>query len=131
MNSTEIGVKTEGIILSSLLKMGKQVLVPFGHGCRYDIAYEENGQLIRVQCKTARYQPDKGRIIFNTCSLGRKNDARSYDDDADLFGLYCPQLDKIYLVPVDIVAKGKGSLRIDPVRNGQKSMVVMASDFEI
>lgn len=102
-------------MLAALLQLGKRVLLPFGGGARYDLAFDENGQLVRVQCKTGALR--KGCVAFNTCSLGRKGEQYHYRDDADLFGIYCPDTDSVYLVPVEDVGSSKGYLRVDPARN--------------
>lgn len=129
MNPTAVGTRTEGIILAALLKMGKNVLLPFGGGARYDLAYEEDGKLVRVQCKTATYT--RGCVIFNSRSIMRDGTHLGYGGDADYFGVYCVWLDKVYLVPVELVAKGKGSLRVEAARNGQAQGVVWAKDYEV
>lgn len=128
-NTTTIGTRTEGRILAALLQMGKQVLLPFGGGSRYDLAYDEGGQLVRVQCKTARLQ--RGALIFNTCSLGRGNVQHHYDDDADVFGVYSPELDSVYLVPVKGISRGKASLRVDQPKNSMVSGIRWAADYKV
>lgn len=115
MNTTDVGIRTEGKVLAALLHQGKRVLLPFGAGARYDLAYDESGILIRVQCKTAALR--RGCLNFNTCSLGRKGEMYDYRGDADLFGVYSPDLDSVYLVPVGDVPKYKALLRVDPPQN--------------
>lgn len=115
-NSTTVGTRTEGKVLAALLQMEKRVLLPFGGGARYDLAYDEDAQLIRIQCKTAVLR--NGCLIFNTCSLGRSGEMYHYHGDAELFGIYSPDTDEVYLVPVEDVGRGKGSLRVeDPKGN--------------
>jgi hypothetical protein len=86
-------------VLAALLRAEKRVLLPFGGGHRYDLAIDEAGQLVRVQCKTAVYQ--FGCVIFNSHSQRRDNSRMGYRGFADVFGVYCPPLDKVYLVPVE------------------------------
>lgn len=127
MNTTEIGGQTEGIILAALLRAGKRVLLPFGGGHRYDLAIDDDGQLVRVQCKTVYQQ---GCVIFNTYSNRRDNSRMGYNGFADLFGVYCPALDRVYLVPVDHVNEREGRLRIDKTQNGQAKGIRWASEYE-
>lgn len=129
MTTSLIGTRTEGMVLAALLKMGKDVLLPFGNCARYDLAYDEGGQLVRVQCKTGKVS--KGRVVYNTVSLQRDNSPKHYDDQIEFFGVYCPELDEVYLVPPGYAARGKGSLRVEPTTNNQRAGVVWAADFKI
>jgi PD-(D/E)XK endonuclease len=47
-----MGNRTAGIVLAPLLQAGKRPLLPFGDGYPYDIAFDDGGRLMRVQCKT-------------------------------------------------------------------------------
>lgn len=109
-NPTTIGTRTEGRILAILLQQGKNVLLPFGGGARYDLAYDDNGKLTRVQCKTGVLR--NGCVVFNTCSLGRNGEQFHYHGDADLFGVFCPELGTAYLIPVEDMPRGKAALRV-------------------
>ena len=74
--------------------------MPFGGQRRYDLAYEEAGRLVKVQCKSGRER--KGAIVFRTYSVGR-GPAKDYRQDVGVFGVYCHERGEIYLVPVDDV----------------------------
>lgn len=126
-NTTTVGTRTEGMVLAALLKAKRQVLLPFGGGSRYDLAYEMGGALVRVQCKTAVFR--NGAVIFNSRSLSRDGRSIPYDGHADFFGVYCPGTGGVYLVPVGVVAKGKGSLRVEPTKNNQTKGILHAKDF--
>lgn len=114
MNPSTKGDITEAMVLAGLLRSGKVVLQPFGNSQRYDLVIEENGKFLRVQCKTGRLQ--NGAVVFNTCSVNVESGkavTRSYHGQIELFGVYCPELDKIYLVPIEDVPIGKMSLRVE------------------
>lgn len=128
-NTTAVGDRSEGAVLAALLKAEMTVLLPFGGGQRYDLVFEDKGVFRRVQCKTGRVE--SGAVVFSTCSWGRGSKRLSYGGQCDLFGVYCPSLDKVYLVPVGDVPERGGSLRIDPARNGQQSGVRYASQYEL
>jgi hypothetical protein len=127
-DSSSIGRRTEGIVLGALMRAGKKVLLPFGDGHRYDLALDEGGTLVRVQCKTARYRD--GRIVFNTRSMRRDNSSHYYAGDADFFGVYAPYTDKVYLIPVGDV-RSEGNLRVEPTKNNQQTGVRLAQQYEI
>lgn len=129
INPSTVGNVTEGRVLAALLQLGKRVLIPFGDGARYDLAYDESGSLIRVQCKTGRLK--SGSVIFNTCSNHRDGMRINYGEDADWFGVFCSATDKVYLVPVKLTGTSSCSLRVDPTRNGQSKNVLWAKDFEV
>jgi hypothetical protein len=127
MNTSAIGSQTEGIVLAAILRAGKQVLLPFNGAQRYDLVVDENGQFMRVQCKTAVYEG--GCVVFNSAGKRRDGTRVGYLGDADLFGVYCPALDQVYLVPVGDVKQIEGRLRVTPTRNGQARGVRWASQY--
>jgi hypothetical protein len=131
MNTKDIGDRTVAIILAALIRRGDTVLVPFGDNRRYDIATESAGKLCRIQCKTGRVE--NGTIRFKTCSTyaHRGRPDKHYRGEIELFGVYCPQTDKVYLVSVDEAGRAEGVLRIEPPRNGQKALVKYAKDYEV
>ena len=109
-----------------LAATGKQVLMPLGSHHRYDLAYEEDGKLVKVQCKTGRLR--KGALTFRPCSLGR-GPARDYRGEVDFFGVVSHEREEIYLVPVADVPARLAHLRLTPAKNGQVSGVRLASDY--
>jgi len=124
-----IGERTEAIILAALLRKGETLLLPFGDNQRYDLVLDRDGTFIRVQCKTGRLR--NGGITFHASSSHehRGNGRRKYVGEADFFGIYCPELDKVYLLPVkDVFSK---TLRVDPPLNGQKTGICWAKDYEV
>lgn len=131
MNSKDVGEKSEGQILAALLRSDKKVLIPFGDNQRYDMVIDEGDRFIRVQCKTARLTK-KGVIAFQTCSSSthRGGEKKNYKGQADLFGIYCPPLNKVYFIPVDNVGDRQCFLRLERPLNGQKSNIRWAKDYE-
>jgi PD-(D/E)XK endonuclease len=133
VNSKTVGERTEAIVLAELLKAGYVVLLPFGDNQRYDLVIEKDGSFHRVQCKTAHLARTGGAISFKTCSTyahrGRPN--RGYRGEADYFGVYSPDLKKVYLVPVEDVGESMASLRIETSRNGQTQGVRLAEQYEV
>ena len=113
------------------------VLLPFGENHRYDLLIDEGDRFIRVQCKTGRLR--NGAIWFNTCSYtyhhpsnrGTKPYKHAYKGQADAFGVYCPDTDRVYLVPVDEVGSNCATLRVDPPKNNQSKRVRWAQDYEL
>lgn len=126
------GNRTEARVLAALLDKYDTVLLPYGGNSRYDLAVDDGGQLIRIQCKTGRLR--KGVILFKTCSSleHRKPGTRSsYRGQADLFGVWCPDNQSIYLVPVEDVGTDTGTLRVEPPANRQATGIRWAKDYQL
>jgi hypothetical protein len=58
-------------------------------------------------------------------------DGTVYTNDIDYFGVYCPENDKVYLVPVEDTTQRLCSLRVTPAKNNQKKRVRWAKDYEV
>jgi hypothetical protein len=65
-----VGQQTEAAIISRLLEVGYNVLVPYlGENLRYDLVIEDaDRQFWRVQCKTAWMDKEQDCIVFKTAS---------------------------------------------------------------
>jgi len=133
--AARIGLAAHTAVLHKLVSIGLEVLYPLGDHLRYDLAYyrEETAELIRVQCKAGRYDPDIGCVFFkNFNRSGGRGGRRGYIGDVECFGVYCAELNKVYLVPVDITTYlSEVGLRIDPPKNNQQKKIVWARDYEI
>lgn len=128
MNTKEIGERSEGQVLAALLKAGKTILMPFGDNQRYDLVVDEDGVFKRIQCKTGRLK--NGVILFKVSStVGRKGKNISYQGQVEVFGVYCPETDDVYLVPIEKVGVKEFSLRIATPKNGQKKDLHWAKDY--
>lgn len=95
---------------------------------------EQGGCFYRIQCKTGRLK--RGSVQFNLYTMGqekgtRKHTRRCYQDRVDLYGVYCPEVEKIYLVPREVVGTNLGVLRITPPANNQVKNIRWAKDYEI
>ena len=137
VNPKVIGDHSQAMVLARLVQTYPQVLVPFGENCRYDLVIAEGDRFIRVQCKTGRLR--NGVIKFNACSYsyhhpsnrGSRNYRHDYRDQADVFGVYCPELDAVYLVPVDEVGTTYVALRVESTKNNQSKKIRWAQDYEV
>ena len=129
MGTAERGNGAEAAVLAAFVQRGFHVLIPFGDGQPYDLVVELGTAMLRVQCKRA--WPSKGCMHFNSHSTDHGNGRRRYRGLADIFGVYFPQNDDVYLVPVHEIEAAKGWLRLEPTRNNQKRRVRFASDYQI
>ncbi len=131
-NSKNIGEVCEIMIMAAFLKRGIPVLTPFGDNQRYDMVLDTPSGFKRVQCKTGRLR--QGVIQFSVASSAyhRKGKRQGYHGQIDLFGVYCPENQKCYLVPIqNAPPKNLCTLRLEPAANNQSRNVRWAVDFEI
>jgi hypothetical protein len=133
-NTSRTGEVSRTQVMAALVLQGKMVLVPLADYHRYDLAIDDGDRFVRVQCKTGRL--NKGAIVFNPCSIDSQSKQggcirKGYAEQVELFGVYCPELRKCYLVPVKDVPTNECCLRVDPPRNGQKTRIRWAADYEI
>jgi hypothetical protein len=133
-----LGDRSTAYVLARLLEVYDTVLLPFGENMRYDLLAEDaDGRFLRIQCKTGRLRG--GAIWFPSCSTtyhhpnGPDRDYRRHDyrGQADFFGIYCPETEAAYLVPVEEVGRVMGSLRVDVPRNNQSRKIRWAVDYEL
>lgn len=131
MNTKDKGNITEAKILAALVSAGHKVLIPWGDNLRYDLALDQNGSLVRVQCKTGNYI--NGAIVFATASTyaHRGGCRKTYRGQADLFGVYCSVTDEVYLVPVGDVGVSSAYLRVEPPKHLGGGEIRWAKDYEI
>lgn len=132
-----VGDQTEAMVIARLVQAGRSVLIPFGENHHYDILIDECDHFVRIQCKTGGLR--KGAVWFRTCSYtyhhpnnrGNRPYNQTYEGQADLFGVYCPENDSVYLVPVADVATRTATLRIDAPLNNQSTKVRWAREYEL
>lgn len=128
----KIGDTAVARVLASLLKKeGTAILLPFGDSQRYDLVLERSGKFIRIQCKNGRVRNGCVRFSSSSTEWYKGFRRKNYKGQADYFGVYCPELDKTYLVPVASAGVSQVKLRLDPTKNRQSKYVRWASEYEI
>jgi hypothetical protein len=128
----DVGQRTEAAILAELVRRGYRVLLPFGTNQRYDLLLDLEGRYLRAQCKTGRLRD--GTIHFSTRSVQsntQRTRTRDYDGQTDVFLVMCPDVDRLYCVPIDDAPTTGMQLRLDPPRNGQNQGINWATDYEL
>ncbi|MGB8347729.1 MAG: group I intron-associated PD-(D/E)XK endonuclease [Ktedonobacteraceae bacterium] len=141
------GLTTHLAVAKRLTELEYEVLQPMDESAPYDLAFVAmtgNGWfrsskpiLYRVQCKSAHYYEEgrhNGVITFNAYAAhgGNGKKGKGYWGKAEYFGVYCTDLDKVYLVPVLSFANAtKIQLRIKKPKNNQEVGVVWAKDYEL
>ena len=122
MNSKSVGDISEAKVLAALVAQNKTVLRPFGDNQRYDFAVEEDGHFDRIQVKTGRLR--NGSVVFSTHSSTTKKGKRietGYSGQVEAFGVYCPEIDAVFLVPISVCGHTKVELRVGQTKRAIKT----------
>ena len=131
-DTKSIGELSELIVAFALSQAGYFVSKPLGENARYDLVIDKDGMLSRVQVKTGRLR--NGAILFNTYSSHSHRhgvSCRPYTNEIEFFGVYCPQLRSVYLIPIEDTAKLSGTIRVNETKNRQHSQVRWAQPYLI
>jgi hypothetical protein len=134
LTPTHKGNIAEAKITASAIELGIGVCRPVGEGCRYDLIFDLRPRLLRVQCKSA---PQNGDVIVVRYRTSRYTPGKGYVrslygvDEVDAIAIYCPDLDRCYLLPFpEFAGCGFAHLRLERSRNNQERGVRMAADYE-
>jgi PD-(D/E)XK endonuclease len=110
------------------------VFRPLGEGWRYDLVIDLGEKLLRVQCKWASRNGD----VLNARCVTNRHTPRGYvrttytADQIDALGVYAPDTDRCYLIPVsDVAGRTMISLRVGPTHNNQAQLIRWAKDYEM
>jgi hypothetical protein len=86
--------------------------------------------ILRAQCKTGRFI--NGCVEFATSSKNGFTGVRTaYKDQIDIFLIYAPKINKIYIFPANQATPTYTTIRVDPAKGGSKSNIRWAKKFEI
>jgi hypothetical protein len=134
LTSSQKGGVAELKIAAEAANLGLGVLRPLTDGLRYDLAFDVNGLLLRVQCKWACLKCDVVSISLRTSRHTPAGYVRTrYGvEEIDGFAAYCGALDRCFFLPLDgFGGRSHAHLRIKPARNGQLAGVNMADDYPL
>jgi hypothetical protein len=127
-NVAELAIATEAA------RLGLSVLKPLTEHGRYDLVLEVAGRLYRVQCKWGKCCDDGIAVRLRSAyhSPSRGYVVKTYDEsEIDLVAIYAGELDRCYLLPVDLIAgRNMIFLRLRDTRNGQRAALNWAADYE-
>ena len=132
LTPTVKGSIAEAVIAAEAVKAGIMVLRPIVEGRRYDLVFDLGDRMLRVQCKSGRR---KGGVVIVHTRTSRHT-PRGYiwttygEDEIDALAVYCPQIDRCFLLPIELVA-GRSAihLRLVDAANNQRSSIHFATDF--
>ncbi len=133
-NPNEKGNVAEAAIALAAIKLGVPVLKPVTEHCRYDLAFDIEDRLLRVQCKWASRDADvlKINLTGSRYTATRQIQTVYSANEIDAVAAYCEELDRCYLMPIQIVAGRRAIwLRLAPPKNGQRACLNWASEYEL
>ena len=132
--STLKGSIAEAAITLAAVELGIYMLRPLVEGRRYDLVFDVDHRLYRVQCKWA---VRRGAVIQATLSSCRHTPhgyvRTTYDrSEIDAVALYCAELKRCYWLPIELVeGKSAVSLRLEPAANNQQAAIKYAAAHEL
>jgi hypothetical protein len=135
LTTNEKGAIAELKIATAAAELGVPVLRPLTDHCRYDLALEVGGSLLRVQCKWGALN-SPGSVVqvklqSSRCTSAGYVRASYTEDEIDLLAVYCGELDRCYLLPSALAARRKEIwLRVQAPLNGQRACLNDATQFE-
>jgi hypothetical protein len=131
MHNKNKGTLGELAVAKDLSCKGYGVFKEFGDLSKIDLIAEKDGKLIRIQVKCRTVY--RGAVEVDTRKSGPGGYSYRYDkNQVDVFAVYVPSEDKIaYINAANLLDNYKTTmtLRIYPVKNGQKKGVNIFSEF--
>ncbi len=133
-NPNQKGAIAELKVATAATCLGVPVLRPMTEHGRYDLAFEVGGRVLRVQCKWAGVRGGVVVVNLRTSYLTKTREVRAAygADEIDAVAAYCEDLDRCYLLPIELVQDMRAiHLRLHPPRNGQRAALHWAADYEL
>lgn len=129
LNSKKKGNLTEMQCMAAIMAHNCGVSIPFGDNSRYDFIADIDGQLLKIQVKTASAKDENSikfscRSTYVNCS-GVKN-IRYSENEIDYFATYWDN--QCYLISVNECSVEK-ILRFSPPKNRQIKGITFAKDY--
>jgi PD-(D/E)XK endonuclease len=121
-------------IAAAATELGIPVLRPMTEHGRYDLVFEIEEDLLKVQCKWAARKDDVVVIHVSGNRLTPRGYIRSpYSaGEIDAVTAYCADLERVYLLPTELVlGKHQVRLRLAAAKNGQRAGLNWAADHEL
>lgn len=134
LNTKQRGNVTEVECMLAFLKLGYNVLAPYGDCERYDFVVDIKNKFYKIQVKSANENHiDEGYIEFKTANKTTKNGTfvrHAYTKEEIDYFMTCYQ-GQCYLVPVNECSTTEKRLRFIPPKNGQIKGITFATEYEL
>ena len=119
-------------IAAAAIRLGVGVYKPLNDGERYDLIFDHESRLWRVQCKSA---VRRGEVVSIHCHSARRSAngfvQRAYTPaEIDAFAAYSIDLDRCFFIPIELFSNSSQIyLRLSPPRNAQRAAINWADRF--
>jgi antitoxin (DNA-binding transcriptional repressor) of toxin-antitoxin stability system len=117
------------------VQLGVEVFKPLSEHSRCDLIFGIRGELLRVQCRSARLSGNVLQInLVSSWHTPNGYVRNKYSaNEVDVVAAHCHELSRNYLIPFDRVEEGKSGihLRLTPPRNGQRASIHFAAQYEL
>jgi hypothetical protein len=127
------GAIAELAITLAAVKLGVDVYRPVAEGGRFDLIFDLNGRLSRVQCKWAPLEDEVIVVRCYSCRRGPEGlRSRKYGgDEIDAYAAYCADIDRCYFLRYEeFGGRRQIGLRLSGRKNNQNLGVNWASSYE-
>jgi PD-(D/E)XK endonuclease len=134
MTTDQKGAIAELAIQLAATKLGIEVYRPVAEGGRYDMIFDLEPSLLRVQCK---WSTRRGEVLVVPCQSARRSAEgfirRPYSAaEVDAIAAYNLELDRCFLIPIARVeGRPAIALRLSPCLNNQRRRINWADDFDL
>jgi hypothetical protein len=134
LTPSQKGAVAEAAIAAAAIELGLTVLRPLCEGRRYDLVFDLEPRLLRVQCKLALKR--RGVLVVhartNRCTPAGYVSRGYTPDEIDAVATYTPDLRSCHLIPASKLA-GRTiiHLRLEATQNNQAEGVNWARDYEL
>ncbi len=132
LTTDQKGALAEAMIAAAAIELGVGVLRPISDGTRYDLIFDVDGRLMRVQCKTAVRHGDVLAVRWYSARRSRAGFIKHHytSDQIDAIAAYSPELRRCFLLLSDrFERRTYVQLRLGPTRNNQSVGINWAEDF--
>jgi hypothetical protein len=121
-------------LMAAASELGVVVSRPVSEGRRYDLIFDIDNALLRVQCKWGAL---RGNVVVTGTRTSRLTPAgyvrTTYSaDEIDAIAIYCQPLNRCFLLPIqEMAGQSYLHLRLAPARNNQRAGIRMAEDYDL
>ena len=134
LTTNQKGAIAETAITAHATRLGIRVYRPLEEGGRDDLIFDVGGRLLRVQCKWVNRHGDVIKVVSYSSRRAAEGLRRMKygPNDFDWLVAYCQELDKCYVLPIELCADRAGfHLRLGPTKNNQAEAILWAHDYEL
>jgi PD-(D/E)XK endonuclease len=127
------GAIAEAAITAAAVELGIFVLRPLVEGRRYDLMFDIDNHLLRIQCKWA---PKRGDVVMvnlqtHRCTPHGYVRTTYSSEEVDGIAVYCQAIRRCFYVPIAKAAGRRAMyLRLAPAANNQESAINWAADYD-